>query len=36
VLTSTVWADGLVDVPPATPVRRGDVVRYLPLQGLLA
>lgn len=36
VLTSTAWADGLVDVPPATPVRRGDVVRYLPLQGLLA
>lgn len=36
VLTSTVWADGLVDVPAATPVRRGDTVRYLPLQGLLA
>ena len=35
VLTSTVWADGLVDVPAGAPVRRGDVVRYLPLQGLL-
>jgi molybdopterin molybdotransferase len=35
VLTSTVWADGLVDVPAGMPVRRGDSVRYLPLQGLL-
>lgn len=31
VLTSTVWADGLVDVPAGHPVRAGDVVAYRPL-----
>ena len=31
VLTSTVWADGLVDNPPAQVIRRGDRVAYLPL-----
>jgi molybdopterin molybdotransferase len=30
VMTSTVWAGGLVDNPPSTPIRRGDVVRFLP------
>ena len=30
VLTSTVWADGLVDNPAAHPIRRGDLVRFLP------
>jgi molybdopterin molybdotransferase len=30
VLTSTVWADGLVDNPPQHPIRRGDAVRFLP------
>lgn len=35
VLTSTVWGDGLVDVPPATPVRRGDVVRFIPFAELV-
>jgi molybdopterin molybdotransferase len=30
VLTSTVWADGLVDNPPGHPIRRGDTVRFLP------
>jgi molybdopterin molybdotransferase len=30
VLTSTVWAGGLVDNPPSNPIRRGDVVRFLP------
>jgi molybdopterin molybdotransferase len=34
VLTSTVWADGLVDNPPSQPIRRGDLVRFLPLAGL--
>jgi molybdopterin molybdotransferase len=33
VLTSTVWADGLVDVPPLQPIRAGDVVAYRPLAG---
>jgi molybdopterin molybdotransferase len=36
VLTSAVWADGLVDLAPATPVRRGDLVPFLPLSQLLA
>lgn len=30
VLTSTVWAEGLVDNPPGAPIRRGDTVRFLP------
>jgi molybdopterin molybdotransferase len=30
VLTSTVWADGLVDNPPRQPIARGDTVRFLP------
>ncbi|HOI65470.1 MAG TPA: molybdopterin molybdotransferase MoeA [Thiomonas arsenitoxydans] len=35
VLTSTVWADGLVDNPPQRPIARGDVLRYLPFSMLL-
>jgi molybdopterin molybdotransferase len=31
VLTSTVWADGLVDNPPETPIRAGDSVRFTAL-----
>ena len=30
VLTSTAWADGLVDNPANQPIRKGDTVRYLP------
>lgn len=36
VLTSTVWADGLVDVPAGQAIARGDTVRFLPLAELLA
>jgi molybdopterin molybdotransferase len=36
VLTSTVWADGLVDVPGGQAIARGDLVRFLPLAELLA
>ena len=36
VLTSTVWADGLVDVPASQPIARGDPVQFLPLNALLA
>jgi molybdopterin molybdotransferase len=36
VLTSTAWADGLVDVPAGTTLKRGDMVRFLPLAELLA
>jgi molybdopterin molybdotransferase len=35
VLTSTVWADGLVDNPPGGTVQPGDVVRFLPFADLL-
>jgi molybdopterin molybdotransferase len=33
VLTSTVWADGLVDLPAGHTIRAGDVVSYRPLAG---
>ncbi|MBN9407960.1 MAG: molybdopterin molybdotransferase MoeA [Burkholderiales bacterium] len=36
VLTSVAWADGLVDIPAGTPVRPGDIVQFLPFDGLLA
>ncbi len=36
VLTSAVWADGLVDNPPGQAIVRGDRVRFLPLATLLA
>jgi molybdopterin molybdotransferase len=35
VLTSTVWADGLVDVPAHQPIARGEMVCFLPLHALL-
>lgn len=35
VLTSTAWADGLIDNPPSTPVVRGDLVRFIPFSELL-
>jgi molybdopterin molybdotransferase len=36
VLTSAVWADGLVDNPGGQAIRRGDTVRFLPLASLVA
>jgi molybdopterin molybdotransferase len=36
VLTSAVWADGLVDNPPAQPIVAGDTVSFLPLPELIA
>jgi molybdopterin molybdotransferase len=36
VLTSVVWADGLIDNPPGQAIARGDVLRYLPLSVLAA
>jgi len=36
VLTSSVWADGLVDVPAGQTIARGEAVRFLPLAELLA
>ncbi|MBL8340403.1 MAG: molybdopterin molybdotransferase MoeA [Rubrivivax sp.] len=36
VLTSAVWADGLVDNPASQAITRGDTVRYLPLSELVA
>ncbi|RVT50390.1 molybdopterin molybdotransferase MoeA [Rubrivivax albus] len=35
VLTSTVWADGLVDTPAGQSIARGDLVRFLPLDALV-
>ena len=35
-LTSAVWADGLVDNPPGQAIARGDTVRFLPLAALIA
>ena len=34
VLTSTAWADGLVDNPAAHAIRKGDLVRFLPYSEL--
>jgi molybdopterin molybdotransferase len=34
VLTSTVWADGLVDNPAGQAIARGDVVRFIPFAAL--
>lgn len=34
-LSSVAWANGLIDVPPGTPVRRGDVVRFISYADLL-
>jgi molybdopterin molybdotransferase len=36
VLTSTVWADALVDNPPSTPIRAGDSVQAVLISELLA
>jgi len=34
VLTSTAWADGLVDNPAAGVIKKGDMVRFLPYSEL--
>jgi molybdopterin molybdotransferase len=34
VLTSTVWADGLVDNPPLQTIAKGDQVRFIPMASL--
>ncbi len=36
VLTSTHWADGLIDNPPGQTISAGDTVRFLPFSELLA
>jgi molybdopterin molybdotransferase len=36
VLTSTVWADGLIDNPGGQTIKQGDLVRFLPMAELLA
>ncbi|MDB5856473.1 MAG: moeA [Ramlibacter sp.] len=36
VLTSTAWADGLIDNPAGKAIARGDPVRFLPLAELMA
>ena len=36
VLTSAVWADGLIDNPPGRTIARGDLVAFVPFQELLS
>jgi molybdopterin molybdotransferase len=36
VLTSAVWADGLVDVPAGHKITQGDMVRFIPFSSLLS
>ena len=36
VLTSAVWADGLVDNPPGQAIAHGDTVRFIPFSSLLS
>ncbi|MBV8032004.1 MAG: molybdopterin molybdotransferase MoeA [Betaproteobacteria bacterium] len=36
VLTSTAWADGLIDNPPKNVIAKGDLVRFLPYSELYA
>ena len=36
VLTSAVWADGLIDNPPSQAIRAGDVVAFIPFTELLS
>jgi molybdopterin molybdotransferase len=36
VLTSVVWADGLVDNPPGKTIAPGDTVQFIPMSALLA
>jgi len=36
VLTSTVWGDGVIDTPAGQPIRRGDMVQFIPFSSLLA
>ena len=35
VMSSVAWADGLIDVPPNTAIRKGDTVQYLPFADLM-
>ena len=36
VLTSAVWADGLVDNPPGQTIAHGDMVRFIPFSSLMS
>ncbi|HUD31412.1 MAG TPA: molybdopterin molybdenumtransferase MoeA, partial [Variovorax sp.] len=36
VLTSVVWGDGVIDTPAGQTFRRGDTVRFIPFESLLA
>ena len=36
VLTSASWGDGLVDCPPGQPIKKGDLVKYIPFDALLS
>ncbi|MCM1512835.1 MAG: molybdopterin molybdotransferase MoeA [Oxalobacter formigenes] len=34
-IASLAWCDGLIDNPPGNRIRKGDIVRFLPLNGLI-
>ena len=36
VMSSVAWADGLVDVPPNTVIKKGDTVQYIPFSDLMS
>jgi molybdopterin molybdotransferase len=36
VLTSAVWADGMVDNPAGQPIAHGDTVQFMPFSALLS
>jgi molybdopterin molybdotransferase len=36
VLTSTVWADGLIDLPAGGTIAQGDTVNFIPFSSLLS
>jgi len=36
VLTSAVWADGVVDMPPGQPIMYGQTVQYIPFGEMCA
>ena len=36
VLSSTVWGDGLIDNPPGTIIRRGDMVKFIPFSEMMS
>jgi len=34
-MSSVAWADGLIDVPPNTSIRKGETVNFIPFSDLM-